>query len=48
MIEKSFAAGPQLLSDPVLLGALDYLIEHDERTLLDQVLLTALLATGIS
>lgn len=40
MTEKSFAAGPQLLSDPVLLGALDYLIERDERTLFDQVLLT--------
>ncbi|GMR13224.1 MAG: hypothetical protein BMS9Abin29_1428 [Gemmatimonadota bacterium] len=40
MTEKSFSDGPQLLSDPVLMGALDQLIEGDERTLLDQVALT--------
>ncbi len=40
MTEKSFAAGPELLSDPVLMSALDHLIECDERTLFDQVALT--------
>ncbi len=40
MSEKSSAPGPRFFSEPVLLRALDHLVECDERTLHDQIALT--------